>query len=61
MMKDEEWLAQKHSVFLSNAGLADFSERVSIKMDSEIELEEARNQAFNEFKGKKFQLHRLYK
>ena len=61
MMEDEEWLAQKHSVFMTDAGLADFSERVGIKMDNAIELEEARNEAFNEFKGKKFQLHRLYK
>ena len=61
MMEDEDWLAQNHSVFLSDAGLADFSERVGIKMDNEIELEEARNQAFNELTGHKFKLYRLHK
>lgn len=59
MTEDEEWLEQQHGVFLSDAGLADFSERVSIKMDNEIELEQARNEAFNEFTGHKFQLYRL--
>lgn len=60
-MEDEEWLAQKHSIFLSDGGLEDYSERVSIKIDSNIDIEEAREQAYQEFLGKKFKLHRLYK
>jgi len=50
MDDDEKWLLEKYGVVLSDSMLESFAERVGIKMDNEMDVEDARSQTYQEMK-----------